>query len=171
MCKTWLKWLMIANAECLITRSCVFIWMRLTENTIADLIRKFHYEVFLTHNARITQDKGFVSGYIKIWFFFEALIFQADFYICCLKCLCRMSIFSPAMNTIVVYLDVQSSHKGRKIAKYRCHKLWGLSVVKQLNEKENKIFFKFNAIPAFNCFTTDTPHSLWQLYFAIILLS
>ena len=45
MCKTWLKWLMIANAECLITRSCVFIWMRLTESAIADLIRKFHYDV------------------------------------------------------------------------------------------------------------------------------
>ena len=51
------------------------------------------------------------------------------------------------MNIIVAYLEVQSSHKRRKIAKYGCHKLWGLSVVKQLKEKDNKIFltlFVFN---------------------------
>ena len=42
-----------------------FIWMRLTESTIADLIPKFHYEVFLTHNARITQDKGFDLSHKK----------------------------------------------------------------------------------------------------------
>ena len=42
-------------------------------------------------------------------------------------------IVSPAMNTIVVYLNVQSSYKRRIIAKYSCHKKWGVSVVKQLN--------------------------------------
>ena len=37
------------------------------------------------------------------------------------------------MNTMVVYVDVQSSYKRRIIAKYSCHKKWGVSVVKQLN--------------------------------------
>ena len=40
---------------------------------------------------------------------------------------------SSAMKTTVVYVDVQPSYKRRLIAKYSCHKLWGVSVVKQLN--------------------------------------
>ena len=73
------------------------------------------------------------------------------------------------MNTVVVYLDLQSSYKRRKTAKYSCHKVWGLSVVKQLNEKENKMFSKLTqflrSIVLQEILPTFCGSSILQLFF------
>ena len=76
---------------------------------------------------------------------------------------------SPTMNIIVAYLEVQSSHKRRKIAKYGCHKLWGLSVVKQLKVKDNKIFLTLFVF-SLKYFTTDRPYTIFCNFSSFVTL-
>ena len=53
------------------------------------------------------------------------------------------------------WLDVQSSQRLREIAKYNCDKIWGLSDVKQMKGKANKMFSKLTHLLLRYCYWGD----------------